>query len=218
MPAPNEETRWNHQLPVQGARKKHDARNLNLRCPQSPQLTATPLWVVTGRDVKKKSWRASPCRESKKEKKEKKIPRLSAAWVRRTLKTTKLPLMFTEVLQMHEGTGDLEGKFPIKAKRKSTEERSQTLGRFINKSAIWMGQCSNFGIPLLFIPRGFYYRPKYLLTAVNEKGKKKKEKEKENQTFLLPRGSDSSVIPSWCFYRREFGPLFLPLKMLIGNP
>lgn len=50
-----------------------------------------------------------------------------------------------------------------------------------------MGQCSNFGIPLLFIPRGFYYRPKYLLTAVNEKEKKKKGKrKKKTRRFYYP--------------------------------
>lgn len=91
---------------------------------------------MSGRDVKKELESQPLQGEQKGKKKNKKIPRLSAAWVRRTLKTTKLPLMFTEVLQMHEGTGDLEGKFPIKAKRKSTEERSQTSGRFVNKSAI----------------------------------------------------------------------------------
>lgn len=90
---------------------------------------------MSGRDVKKEL-ESQPLQGEQKGKKKTKIPRLSAAWVRRTLKTTKLPLMFTEVLQMHEGTGDLEGKFPIKAKRKSTEERSQTSGRFVNKSAI----------------------------------------------------------------------------------
>lgn len=48
--------------------------NLNLRCPQSPQLTATPLWVVTGRDVKKEL-ESQPLQGEQKGKKRKKNPK-----------------------------------------------------------------------------------------------------------------------------------------------
>lgn len=75
MPAPNEETRWNHQLPVQGARKKHDARKPEPKVSTESSAHSNASLGCDRQRCEKKELESQPLQGEQKGKKRKKNPK-----------------------------------------------------------------------------------------------------------------------------------------------